>query len=169
MREVCVDEDSWQWFHVLLILMYLYGLGQPDLRSLPYPVLKLYHSISYQLHSFASPFNTSSNNVNAAAAKPTIFFSRSPPYPVSTSLVYVPTGEATASATSPLQQKKMNKPKTPYYQTSRKMNWMCTYGVLFAGPPDGPAVPLSETVYVDCSFDRVCSARPATTAGVGPL
>ena len=36
-------------------------------------------------------------------------------------------------------------------------------------PPVGPAVPLSLTAYVLPNLLRVCSARPETTAGVGPL
>jgi len=45
-----------------------------------------------------------------------------------------------------------------------------TYGVLFfVVPPVGPAVPLSEMVYVEPRVLRVCSARPPTTSGVGPL
>ena len=45
-----------------------------------------------------------------------------------------------------------------------------TYGVLFLVlPPVGPAVPLSQTVYVLPSFSLTFSASPDTISGVGPL
>lgn len=43
-----------------------------------------------------------------------------------------------------------------------------THGFRFVGPPVGPAVPLSLTVYVEPRVPRTWSARPATMAGVGP-
>ena len=87
---------------------------------------------------------TSRTNFKPSTANRTIFPSRSPPSPVSTSRVTVPPSLLTASATYP--------------------------GVLFlVCPPVGPAVPLSLMVYVLPSVLRVWSASPATISGVGPL
>lgn len=43
-----------------------------------------------------------------------------------------------------------------------------TYGFLLDFPPPGPAVPLSDIVYVDCSLERVDVANSATISAVGP-
>jgi hypothetical protein len=98
------------------------------------------HAWSY---NFPSPLMTSLTNFNASTANRCMFAARSL-LPVSTSLVLVSPSPATASATYP--------------------------GVRFlVVPPVGPAVPLSLIVYVLPSVLRVCSARPDTISGVGPL
>ena len=123
-------------------------------------VLELCHT-----HSFASPLSTSFTKLKASLANATIFPSLSPPRPVSTSFIKVPFSAATASATYPL---------TPNDQPdilSQQAHFVGrTHGVLFLVlPPVGPAVPLSQTVYVDPNFCLTFSASPATTSGVGPL
>lgn len=101
-------------------------------------------SVINDTHSFSSPLITSLTNFNPSKANRTMFPSLSL-LPVSTSLVAVaPPSFATARATYP--------------------------GVRFlVVPPVGPAVPLSLTVYVLPRVLRVCSARPDTISGVGPL
>ena len=93
-----------------------------------------------------SPLITCPTNFNASTAKLTIFSSLSLD-PVSTSFVHALT------------------PSSPFFTTAN-----ATYpGVLFlVSPPVGPAVPDSETVYVDCRVLSVCVASPVTMAGVGP-
>ena len=94
----------------------------------------------------ASPLITCPTNFNASTAKATIFSSLSFDL-VSTSFVHALT------------------PSSPCFTTAN-----ATYpGVLFlVSPPVGPAVPDSETVYVDCRVLSVWVARPVTMAGVGP-
>ena len=55
-------------------------------------------------------------------------------------------------------------------QRTKKKKRKETYGVRFLVlPPVGPAVPLSQTVYVDPNVPRTLSASPVTTWGVGPV
>jgi hypothetical protein len=95
-------------------------------------------------HSLPSPCITSLTSLSASTAKATMLPSLSE-LPVETSLVTVSLpSRATARATYP--------------------------GVRFLVlPPVGPAVPLSLIAYVLPNLLRVCSARPETIVGVGPL
>lgn len=107
--------------------------------------------------------NTPSNSFSPSSANRTILASRSPPSPVSTSRVTVPLGDATARATYPLFG------SSQYRVHIHRRHGQKTYGVRFrVVPPVGPAVPLSQIVYVEPSFCRTFSASPATTGGVGP-
>ena len=102
---------------------------------------------------FTRPSSTSTTNFIASPAKSTMFCSRSPE-PVSISRVYVPLGVDTASATYPLTVVSLLTPH-PYRTKKGKRNEKETYGVRFLVlPPVGPAVPLSQTVYVDPNAPR---------------
>jgi len=109
-----------------------------------------------------SPLITSNNNLNASTAKVTIFSARSFE-PVSSSLVNVPSGVATAKARYPLCS-------TSALAFLGVEVGGKTYGVRFRlEPPVGPAVPDSHTVYVLPSFARMFSASLVTTERLGPV
>ena len=105
------------------------------------PTSLLHSSTPY---NFALPSITSFNNVNASTANRTIFATRSVPSSVFNSFTNVPRSQSTANATYP--------------------------GVRFGVcPPVGPAVPLSDNVYVLSRSLRTCCASPDTMSVVGPL
>jgi len=88
--------------HLLLSQVLLSRLRMSALTSRrqsiesPHPPFLTPHPLP---HNFASPTITSLTSLSASTANTTIFASRSPPNPVSTSRVTVPPGAVTASAT----------------------------------------------------------------------